>query len=196
LVRIKKDDKAIPFPRRLTRTERDRFWMKLMEDVAECWEVMPNTTTFMKFFGELTYDSFSEAKKYYRVFKNSICRGEEPKIPLKFLGPKPLGKTAEDEILIVAGRLYSNEQWGKQKGITITEKERCSLDNIIEEVNKVRGTRPSKESSKATMKKAWGIRIAKEKGLPTKNEEDLSWRAIANIPKEYLEKIIEEKLPS
>ena len=194
MVRIRKDEKAMPFPRRLTRTEIQRFWMKLMEDVAKCWEVMPNTTTFMTFFGELTYDSFNEAKKYYRVFKNTICRGEEPQIPAKFRKIQPLGKSIEDEIVIVTGRLYSNEQWRKQKGIVVTNEEHCSLDNIVEEVNRVRGTRPSIDTVKATIIKAWKIREAKEKGFSPKNEEDLSWYTLAKIPKECLEMIIGKPL--
>jgi len=198
MVRIKKDDKAIPFPRRLTRTELERFWMKLMEDVAECWEVMPNVTTFNEYFGNLTYDSFSEAQKYYREFKNKICRGEEPTIPEKFLKPTPLGETIADEILIVTGRLYSNEQFLKQKGYVISEEDRFSIDNIINEVNKVRGIQPNIEQIKEVLKKGWIINEKKRKGIAlSKGESEFSscTYMLTGIPKESLEMIIGEKLP-
>lgn len=169
MVGVRKDEKAIPFPRRLSRTEIERFWWKLTEDVDDCGEIMPTQTQFMRCFGECTYDSFNEAKKYYGLFKNSICRGEEPKVPEKFIGIRALGETLEDEILIVAGRLYSSEK-------------NCSSEAIIEEVNRVRGIRPSMKV----------VKEAKSKGISLKNEKDLSWYMIVNIPKECLEKIIGE----
>lgn len=178
MVRIKRDDKAMPFPRRLTRTELELFWMKLQEDVIECAEIMPNTTFFQRNFGNLVYDSFDEARKYYGQFRDSICRGEEPKIPDKYLGIPALGESTEDEIVIVAGRLYSN-------------KKNCSIEAIIEEVNKVRGTRPSREKVKDAIKTAWRQR----KGIRFENEKELSWAMIVNIPKECLETIIEDMLP-
>ena len=177
MVRLKKDDKAMPFPRRLTRMEQERFWRKLEEDVMECGEIMPNATSFQRNFADLTYDSFNEAVKYYRQFKNSICKGEEPKIPDKYTRPLPLGESLEDEIVIVTGRLYSNNK-------------NCSIEAIIEEVYRVRGTRPSKEKVKDTIKRVW----RQSKGIILENEEKLSWFMIVNIPKECLEKIIEETL--
>lgn len=181
MVRIRKDKKAIPFPRRLSRTEIERFWMKLIEDVTECWEVMPNKTTFMRCFGELMYDSFSEAKEYYQLFKNSVCRGEEPEIPEEKTGIRPLGKSVEDGILIVTGRLYSNEK-------------NCSIEAIIDEVNKVRKERPSRETVKEAITRAWKVKEAKRTGISHKNEEELSWYMLASIPKECLEAIIGEAL--
>jgi hypothetical protein len=198
LVRVKEQKGAMPFPRRLTRTEIERFWMKLQADVAKCREVMPNKTTFDRCFGELMYDSFDKAQKYYRVFKNSICRGEEPKIPEEFLKPKPLGKTVDDEIILTAGRLYSNEQWSKQKGYIITEKDRFSLENIVNWVNEVREIQLSKEEVKASIKRAWkNIRTIKKE--PLFNDKDKLYSPVgefgfSEIPKERLEDIIGEKL--
>ena len=178
MVKIRKDTKAIPFPRRITRWELERFWKKLQEDVWECGEIMPNKSEFDRKFAFLTYDSFNEAQKNYRMFRDSICRGEEYKLPEKYTKPSPLGNSLEDEVIIVASRLYSVEK-------------NFSIGPIIEEVFRVRGTRPSIEIVKTSLKKAW----RQNKGIILKNEDELSHYMLVNVPKECLEKIIEEILP-
>lgn len=186
MVRLRKDTKAIPFPRRPSRTELERFWMKLQEDVLECWEVMPNKSEFDRKFAVLTYDSFEDACENYRMFRDSICRGEEYQLPKKYTKIRPLGKSLEDEIIIVTARL---QQWytGRFK-IADVEFSRVP---IIEEVFKVRGTRPSIEVVKTSLKRAW----RQYNGFILKNEEELSHYMLVNVPKEYLEKIIGEPLP-
>jgi len=72
MVKIRKDTKAIPFPRRITRWELERFWKKLQEDVWECGEIMPNKSEFDRKFAFLTYDSFNEARKNYRMRARSF----------------------------------------------------------------------------------------------------------------------------
>ena len=186
LVRLRKDTKAIPFPRRPTRTELERFWMKLQEDVLECGEIMPNTSEFDRKFAVLTYDSFEEACENYRRFRDSICRGEEYQLPEKYTKIPPLGKSMEDEIIIVTARLHS---WitGRFK---ITNKP-FSIETIIEEVSKVRGTKPSPLIVKNSLKKGW----RQHKGIILENEEELSHFVLVNVPKEDLEKIVGESLP-
>ena len=186
MVRLRKDTKAIPFPRRPTRTELERFWMKLQEDVLECGEIMPNTSEFDRKFAVLTYDSFEEACENYRSFRDSICRGEEYQLPEKYTKIPPLGKSLEDEVVIVTARLHS---WitGRFK---ITNKP-FSIETIIEEVSKVRGTKPSPLIVKNSLKKGW----RQHKGIIRENEEELSHFVLVNVPKEDLEKIIGESLP-
>ncbi len=94
MVIIRKDSKAIPFPRRITRWELERFWKKLQEDVLGCGEIMPKKSEFDRKFAFLSYDSFNEARKNYRMFRDSICRGEEYKLPEKYSKPSPLGARA------------------------------------------------------------------------------------------------------
>ena len=186
MVKLRKDSKAIPFPRRPTRSEIERFWMKLQEDVLECREIMPNKSEFDRKFAILTYDSFEEACKNYRMFRDSVCRGEEYKLPEKYTKMQAIGKSLEDEVVIVTARLYS---WctGRFK---ITNK-KFSMETIIEEVSELRGTRPSPLIVKKALKDAW----RQYKGIVLKNEEELSHYILVNVPKECLEKIIGELLP-
>lgn len=178
MVKIKKDTSAIDFPRRLTRGELERFWKKLQEDVWNCGEIMPNTSEFYRKFSDVFYDSFEEARENYRGFKDSICRGEEYKLPEKYTKIPALGKSLEDEVIIVTCRLYSNEK-------------NISMKSIIEEVFKVRGTRPSLETVKNSLKKGW----RQHKGIIMKNEDEISHNMLVIVPKEGLEKIIGESLP-
>jgi len=76
MVKLRKDTKAIPFPRRVSTYERERFWRKLLEEVTSCGEIMPNTSTFYREFSDVTYDSFADAVKHFWIFRNRICRGE------------------------------------------------------------------------------------------------------------------------
>lgn len=186
MVRLRKDTKAIPFPRRPTRSELERFWMKLKEDILECREVMPNKSEFDRKFAILTYDSFEEACENYRRFRDSICRGEEYQLPEKYTKIKALGKSLEDEIVIVTSRVYS---WctGRFK---VTDK-KFSIETIIEEVFEVRGTKPSPETVKTSLLKGW----RQYKGIILKNEEELSHYVLVTVPKACLEKIIGEVLP-
>jgi len=160
--------------------------MKLQEDVRECGEIMPNISEFYEKFSYLTYDSFEEACENYRRFRDSICRGEKYQLPEKYTKIKALGKSLEDEIIIVTARLHS---WitGKFK---ITN-EPFSMETIIEEVFKVRGTRPSPLIVKTSLKKAW----RQHKGIVLKNEDKLSHYMLVGVPKKCLEKIIGEILP-
>ena len=173
MVKLRKDPKAKPFPRRPTGWEQDRFWNKLNEDV---WN-MPTKTEFYEKFSEIMYDSFKDALENFRGFRDAINRGEEYEVPEKYRTMK-LGKSLEDEIVIVTSRLYSNER-------------NCSIDPIIEEVQKVRGIRPSIEIVKNSLKKGW----RQHKGIIRENEEELSHFVLVNVPKEDLEKIIGESLP-
>ena len=179
MVKIRKDTKAIPFPRRPTRWELERFWKKLQEDVWDCGEIMPTKSEFDRKFAILTYDSFDEACKNYRMFRDSICRGEEYKLPEKYTKTPSLGKSLQDEVIIVTGRLYANE------------KNCFSIEKIIEEVFKIRGTSPSLETVKNSLKKGW----RQHKGIILKNEDETSHYMLVNVPKECLEKIIGELLP-
>lgn len=186
MVRLRKDTKAIPFPRRPTRSELERFWMKLQEDILECREVMPNKSEFDRKFAILTYDSFEEACENYRRFRDSICRGEEYQLPEKYTKIKALGKSLEDEIVIVTSRVYS---WctGRFK---VTDK-KFSIETIIEEVFEVRGTKPSPLIVKNALKDAW----RQHKGIVLENEDELSHFHLVTVPKEDLEKIIGESIP-
>ena len=176
VVRLKKDSRS--FPRRLSGGEQNRFWRKLQEDVWNCGEIMPNVSKFYRKFSDLWYDSFEDALENYRGFRDAICRGEEYEVPEKYTEMTPLGKSLEDEIVIVTGRLYSNEK-------------NCSIDPIIKEVQKVRGIRPSIEIVKNSLKKGW----RQHKGDIQENEDALSHYMLENVPKECLEKIIGESLP-
>ena len=112
------------------------------------------------------------------MFRDSICRGEEYKLPEKYTKPSPLCNSLEDEVVIVASRLYSVEK-------------NFSIGQIIEEVFRVRGTRPSIEVVKTSLKKAW----RQYKGIILKNEDELFHHMLVNMPKECLEIIIGEILP-
>ena len=160
--------------------------MKLQEDVLECREIMPNKSEFDRKFAILTYDSFEEACENYRRFRDSVCKGEEYELPEKYTKIQALGKSLEDEVVIVTGRVYS---WctGRFK---ITNK-KFSMETIIDEVFKVRGTRPSTEIVKNSLKKGW----RQHKGIILKNEEELSHYMLVGVPKECLEKLIGESLP-
>lgn len=186
MVKLRKDSKAIPFPRRPTRSEIERFWMKLQEDVLECGEIMPNKSEFDRKFTILIYDSFEEACENYRRFRDSVCKGEEYELPEKYTKIPALGKSLEDEVVIVTGRVYS---WiyGRFK---ISDK-KFSIETIIEEVFKVRGTRPSQETVKNSLKKGW----RQHKGIILKNEEEISHYMLVGVPKECLEEIVGELLP-
>ena len=147
---------------------------------------MPNTSEFNRKFAVLTYDSFEEACENYKGFRDSICSGEEYQLPEKYTKIPPLGKSLEDEIIIVTARLHS---WitGRFK---ITNKP-FSIETIIEEVSKVRGTKPSP----LIVKKALKTALRQRKGIVLENEEELSHFCLVNVPKEDLEKIIGESLP-
>ena len=139
---------------------------------------MPNTSEFGEKFSDLMYDSFEEALENYRGFRDSICRGEEYELPEKYTKIPVLGKSLEDEVVIVTARLYANEK-------------NCSIGSIIEEVFKVRGIRPSLEIVKNSLKKGW----RQHKGITLKNEDEISYSMLVNVPKECLEKILGEPLP-
>jgi len=175
LVRSKKY--SHPFPRVLSGVDQDRFWRKLLEDVHNCGGRMPNTTEFKRKFSKVMYNSRKDALENYEGFKDALCRGEEYELPEKFTN-MALGKSLEDEIVIVTRRLFSN-------------KKNCLVDPIIKEVQKVRGERPSLEIVKNSLKKAW----RQHKGDIRENEEELSHYCLTNITKEILEKIIGESLP-
>lgn len=178
MVKLRKDTKAIPFPRRPSRTELERFWMKLQEDVFECGEIMPNTSEFNRKFADLKYDSFEEACENYGMFRDSVCKGETYHLPEKYTKSSPLGESMEDEIVLVTGRLYSNTR-------------NCSVEQIIDEVLTVRGAKPSPLVVKTALKQAW----RQHNGIILKNEEALSHHMLVVVPKECLEKIIGEILP-
>lgn len=84
MVKLRKDTKAIPFPRRVSGWERERFWRKLWEESANCGEIMPNTSEFYRKFSDVTYDSFEDALENFWRFRDSICRGEEYELPEKY----------------------------------------------------------------------------------------------------------------
>jgi len=84
MVKLRKDTKAIPFPRRVSGTEIDRFWRKLQEDVLACGEIMPTKSEFYRKFSNVFYNSYKEALENFRGFKNACCRGEEYELPEKF----------------------------------------------------------------------------------------------------------------
>ena len=178
MVKLRKDTKAIPFPRRPTRTEIERFWMKFQEDALECGEIMPNISEFTRKFAALTYDSFEEACENYGMFRDSVCKGEKYQLPEKYSKSSPLGESMEDEVVIVTGRLYSNIR-------------NCSVEPIIDEVLKVRGTKPSPLCVKTALKQAW----RQHKGIILKNEKALFHHMLVVVPKECLEKIVGEILP-
>ena len=178
MVKLRKDSKAIPFPRRPTSSEIERFWMKLQEDVLECGEIMPNKSEFNRKFAILTYDSFEEAYENYRRFRDSVCKGEEYELPEKYTKIPALGKSLEDEVVIVTGRLYANTR-------------NCSVEPIIDEVFKVSGIKPSLETIKISLVKGW----RQHKGIILKNEDELSHYMLAGVPKECLEEIVGELLP-
>lgn len=167
----------MPFPRRLTRGEQERFWIKLSEDVEDCGEIMPNKSEFYRKFSDLMYNSFEDALENYRGFRDALCKGEEYELPEKYTKIVALGKSLEDEVVIVTGRLYANEK-------------NCSIGPIVEEVFKVRGTKPSLEIVKNSLKKAW----RQYNGVLLKNEDEISHYMLVNVPKECLEKIIGEPL--
>ena len=178
MVKLRKQPKAMPFPRRITGWEQQRFWKKLQEDVWNCGEIMPGVTEFYRKFSDLMYNSWEDALENYRGFKDTICRGEEYELPEKYTKTPVLGKSLEDEIVIVTSRLYSNER-------------NCSIDPIIEEVQKVRGISPSIEIVKNSLKKGW----RQHKGDIQENEDEVSHYMLVIVPKECLEKIIGEPLP-
>lgn len=172
MVKLRKDPKAKPFPRRPTGWEQDRFWNKLNEDA---WN-MPTKTEFYEKFSEIMYDSFKDALENFRGFRDAINRGEEYEVPEKYRTMK-LGKSLEDEIVIVTSRLYSNER-------------NCSIEPIIEEVFRVRGERANVQTVKNALKKAW----RQFKGDIKENEDELSHYRLVIIPKESLEKMIGDPL--
>lgn len=84
MVKLKEDKRAMPWPRRISRTELERFWLKLREDVLNCGEIMPNTSMFYRNFSDLTYDSFEEALENFGGFRDACCRGEEYEVSEKY----------------------------------------------------------------------------------------------------------------
>lgn len=84
MVKLRKDAKAIPFPRRISGWERDRFWRKLQEDVGACGEIMPSTSEFYRKFSDVFYASWEDALENFRGFRDACCRGEEYKLPKKY----------------------------------------------------------------------------------------------------------------
>jgi hypothetical protein len=91
LVKIRTQPEALPFSRRLTGWEQDRFWRKLEEDVLKCGEIMPSASEFCRKFLDLRYNSFEEARRNYRGFRDSICSGEEYQLPEKYSKIPALG---------------------------------------------------------------------------------------------------------
>ena len=147
---------------------------------------MPNTSEFNRKFADLTYDSFEDACENYRRFRDSICRGEEYKLPEKYTKIQALGKSLEDEIIIVTARLHS---WIKGR-YKLTDKP-FSVETRIEEVFEVREEKLSSLIVKNSLKKGW----RQHKGIILENEEELSHYCLVNVPKEDLEELIGEPLP-
>lgn len=104
----------------------------------------------------------------------------------------------EDEVLLVAGKLYGNEVFLKRNRAIVLEKDRFSLENITNRVNEVRETQLSEEEVKYIIKRAWKtIRAMMKESLV--NDKDNLYSVIgisffSDIPKECLEMIIGEKL--
>ena len=83
MAKVKADPGRIPFPRKLSSGELNRFYKELEVDLRACsaQAFCPTLAGFRtKYKFGRSFSSFEEAKELYEKIVDSLCRGQEPEI--------------------------------------------------------------------------------------------------------------------